>query len=56
LKTELLVKIPMFKCQVKTPHLYPLPSGERVRVRGGLEFDIGILTFEGREVDECYLD
>jgi hypothetical protein len=50
------MKIPMFKCQVKTPHLYPLPSGERVRVRGGLEFDIGILTFEGREVDECYLD
>ena len=41
------MKMPKFKCQVKTPHLYPLPSGERVRVRGGeLEFDIGILTFE----------
>ncbi len=40
------MKIPMFKCQVETPHLYPLPSGEKVRVRGGLEFDIWILTFE----------
>jgi hypothetical protein len=35
------MKIPMFKCQVKTPHLYPLPSGERVRVRGGWNLTLG---------------